>query len=1471
MGFDRSILEDEDLTRARGTDVGVTDYLFDIPVGAVAGVSQAIKGLLQLGVMPIDYLANTDLLTGIDNIFDKITPETETAVGDITSILAQFAIPYGAALKIAGGISKLKGLSTATKLTAPGMTRASQGMELAKRAGYYGGIGGITDFAVSTPDDLGTLSDVVGLTQQTDFEGLTGKERAAETIKGKLKFGAEGTVIGGGITLLPSVASVGFRYGIIPAAKTVGYVGGKALNVIDYPLTGAINAIVGKGEKSAIQSAISKGGALAQKAGDKLGLSGDWRHVPVDGGMLDQIKRGIVRVKDQFVTDRGLTPELRSMQIAANNALAGKEKVLKSFGSKIQEIQENIIKDYKVKFDDGESLLALQIEANKVTDILKAKTAGEVDDIIATLEKGKNKKVERELIKNIKKLKQIVDKTNNQYKIFTGDMDLTKGAAMDFGLYTQRRFAAFNNKKFKFNPLLENDAVDWFRTAIKNKEPGFENVLKNAEDEALRKTPIIFKKGDKIIVNSRGGTGTVVGFNKTNVKLGNMNDTYVVKLDESAKVTSTQRDTVVYSKEIVDNYNVKRTPEFKAELAKQINTLAKNKMLNLKQLAIKGNVEPNSLFFGVGKALGMSKELVKEKGLPDAMKKLLSIEDGRTLGELTKAGKKVYNYKGVVTKDVETFNPMIAAIDVVLNQSRQMHGKRVFDAMLREGLDLPGRAGLILDEAAIARKGLDTAKGSLINLKNITEVGKRVDLDDVSLSSELFDGRFFAAPEVANALVGAKELTASLYGLPGYKSLMTLKAGAQISKTILSPMTQVRNFTTASFFPLASGLIGGKVGFKDAWRLTAGDIFQGAKTDKQKLAKIENLINRGVIDQNINVQEMKRVLESAKDGKITFNTLMNTKIMQKLTDIYQGADNFWKIYSDNFYQGALKTAFGNPETLIKGSKAYNTYMQNIEDWFRVVGGQRFVKLDPLTGVEKTPLQALEEASAYLVTNTIPTYSKVPAIIENIRNLPLGNFVAFPAEILRTTANIINIGARELTSTNPFIRQMGARRLVGVSTVLGGIGFTVQKGAQYMTGVDDEMMNAFQTSFAPPYQKNSTLVPVSAPDENGNFKYYNFSYSNPYDSLVAPVNGIIGAFTEGRLREDNVMSIFMDSMFGGAIDPNKRKGAIIEFLTPFISESIGTERAFDVTVRGGKTSEGKQIYFPQDDPGVIIANSLKHVFGGLTPGAVTSFARIWDGATGKFTDYGTQRDGLDEVVALMSGVRVEDAKPLSSMPFILTSFNGDKKNMRSKFARNAYSARTGAEQKLGAYVQYMLESYDSQNRLYTTIENAKILGISKNRLKKILEERLTKTEAKLLLKGIFKPPSYSENAFKAIEKRLKKENPLEGIRKANENETVMEVYDDLKKDLKKYKLGGSTDNLNLTIDYILTPDVEEVRDLRSELAPPTGTLIAETKAVLPVDQNKNVPVNMASVNTTNLGSRYNLLPNDQKFDKLFPFG
>ena len=132
--------------------VGAIDYLTDIPVGAIKGVSQAVQGLLQLGAMPIDYLADTNLITAIDNIFEKITPETDTAVGDITSILGQFALPAGAAVKIANGVLKLNKASQIVKLNSL-PTIGAKSAELAKRAGYYGSIGGITDFAVSTPGD----------------------------------------------------------------------------------------------------------------------------------------------------------------------------------------------------------------------------------------------------------------------------------------------------------------------------------------------------------------------------------------------------------------------------------------------------------------------------------------------------------------------------------------------------------------------------------------------------------------------------------------------------------------------------------------------------------------------------------------------------------------------------------------------------------------------------------------------------------------------------------------------------------------------------------------------------------------------------------------------------------------------------------------------------------------------------------------------------------------------------------------------------------------------------------------------------------------------------------------------------------------------------------------------------------------------------------------------------------------------
>jgi hypothetical protein len=68
----KGFLDEDELAVARGSDVTLGDYILDLPKGIAKGGSQAIQGLLQLGAIPIDYLGDTNLLSNIENLFEKI-------------------------------------------------------------------------------------------------------------------------------------------------------------------------------------------------------------------------------------------------------------------------------------------------------------------------------------------------------------------------------------------------------------------------------------------------------------------------------------------------------------------------------------------------------------------------------------------------------------------------------------------------------------------------------------------------------------------------------------------------------------------------------------------------------------------------------------------------------------------------------------------------------------------------------------------------------------------------------------------------------------------------------------------------------------------------------------------------------------------------------------------------------------------------------------------------------------------------------------------------------------------------------------------------------------------------------------------------------------------------------------------------------------------------------------------------------
>ena len=61
---------------------------------------------------------------------------------------------------------------------------------------------------------------------------------------------------------------------------------------------------------------------------------------------------------------------------------------------------------------------------------------------------------------------------------------------------------------------------------------------------------------------------------------------------------------------------------------------------------------------------------------------------------------------------------------------------------------------------------------------------------------------------------------------------------------------------------------------------------------------------------------------------------------------------------------------------------------------------------------------------------------IPTFVQNVRKFPFaGNFVAFVSEMYRNSFNIVRGGMRKLQSDNPYIRQIGARQLIGWTTTM----------------------------------------------------------------------------------------------------------------------------------------------------------------------------------------------------------------------------------------------------------------------------------------------------------------------------------------------------------------------------------------------------------------------------------------------------
>ena len=182
------------------------------------------------------------------------------------------------------------------------------------------------------------------------------------------------------------------------------------------------------------------------------------------------------------------------------------------------------------------------------------------------------------------------------------------------------------------------------------------------------------------------------------------------------------------------------------------------------------------------------------------------------------------------------------------------------------------------------------------------------------------------------------------------------------------------------------GLIGGRASVTNAVKMQVDDIFNSGtlagKAEQKLLENIEEGIKYGALDENIVVTELRDLLKATQAGKkiTSFDGMVKAageaRIVELMGKLYAGGDHVWKWFGFNWYQSFLKD-YAKKD------------MSRMVKWFRDIAGR---ELDMVNndGTKKTLDQAIKEASAYYVRNTMPTYSKVPALIKGVRNLPLGN-------------------------------------------------------------------------------------------------------------------------------------------------------------------------------------------------------------------------------------------------------------------------------------------------------------------------------------------------------------------------------------------------------------------------------------------------------------------------------------------------
>jgi hypothetical protein len=1249
-------------TRGGGSYEG---FFTEAGEGVLSGLSKIPEGLVTTGTLAYDAITGDRATDTVEAWFDGIREDLgidpEGAAGKVTEALVQFGIPGIAAASYvskAGRVGRIlqgkpvigarnpqigpknarvlgTNLSGINKARDPFRKFKKDGQTVfekqtkAQKLGRYATMltaAGLADAIVST-DDTQTIGDFfdAGPTNTIDAVGLDGQERAFAKILNKLKIGVEG----------------GVATAVIPPAL------GASLKVLNKTLSAR--------PIEALTELNSKVGNVAAnvlpRESTVLDIASGMT-VPLAKGMIEGAKRSIgqreMALKQGESTMRSL-PSLIGKMEALLRYRGFLDPIVARARSLINPEVEGNIKIAKQKMQDIDKKIEEIIKTPRyigLPDHNKRKYLDNFMDVLEGARKGQDLSAltNRQRRTAIEKENKIIDLPEELYQEYVKAADTIKGLTNQF----------LNSKVISDLPeeaVIQGGLTrDNFRNQVSRmmREGGYLRRLyriyndKNYVIQPPAKTEIIRK--------ITSGEGVDYGHIR-----GILSDTpYKITDDQMAELTSrqstlSQDQAKFYIDRVVSNAKAKGSGV--NALSRVFQTRLDTSLINKRKVdsevlrlilgeirdpreAFISTVSELSNFVATDRFLGLFKETVDQNIAATVARNAARPTTLRAAPEekqlFYKMDDEIINW---IKQKPDQFNVNTNTLDRISDLDEKTLGAALDDWL-----------GAHPNHVILGRSAETSVK------RDIYSPGAN---QTTSMYGSMFG---YAVPRVMynNLSTYAMNDSDTMPTLlrQAYGVFQTLKGATQYSKTILSPLTQIRNVTSASGFALAQGNVGKGASLGTSFNLVMRDVidkelkikgmtFIDLIRDGKTLDFLVDMQKRGVIGSSAQLREIQENLRKGLgyeargdfvEGQIKggaaqekaetlgrsdpqFKSEKRSKLGQFFRkplgfaeDLYRGGDDVWKMYNYLFetqkFRNArrkmqassinnAKKAPGFDNLTIEQQRAAiaNATKNADREFGRTIGAK----------ADATPEEfeeAFKQFTADNVRNLVPNYELVPDAIKGLRGLPLGNFIAFPAEIIRTGFNTLDVAMKELASDSAAIREIGARRMTSSLFTFGIMGEGLQRFGQMMTDTSDDEVDAINRLSAP-WQRNSVLIPVGK-DEKGNPEVVDFSYTNPWDLVSKPFHTLARSLRNGTKLDKSDFSKIRTATFD----------SIAEFFSPFFEVSMVYDAILDVLPkesalglgvgRGGETRSGAKVYKEGDGLGLQWEKGLIHILDTLKP-------------------------------------------------------------------------------------------------------------------------------------------------------------------------------------------------------------------------------------------------------------------------------